>query len=176
VNPTRLIARVAWLLPIFFFGLSIHQTKVAYDLNVTAEQGTDATAEVLNVHQENRVDVTYDYISLRVPLPDGGTLTKETMALPHSIVPAINDRETLQVRVLPGAAREVVLTERIAETRIVDTQRRIAMMNAAIALGAFLLFGAGVWFWNRSLTRDGDPAERGVAEPDPAHPARQVVR
>jgi hypothetical protein len=170
------MARVAWILPIFFVGLSLHQTKVTYDLNVTAQNGTPATAEVLNVHQENRVDVTYDYISVRVPLPDGGSLTKETLSLPHSIVPAINDRETLQVNVLPGAARDVVLTEAIRGVPIVSTQRRIAMMNAAISFGAFLLFGAGVWFWNRSLSRDGDPAARGIDAPDPEHPARQVVR
>jgi hypothetical protein len=175
-NPSRIIARVAWILPLFFVGLSVHQTKVAYDLNDTEQNGTAATAEVLTVHQENRVDVTYDYISVRVPLPDGGALTKETLSLPHSIVPAINDRETLSVKVLPGAAREVVITEKIAETPIVSTQWRIAVMNAAISFGAFLLFGAGVWFWNRSLSRDGDPAARGVDAPDPEHPARQVVR
>jgi len=45
-----------------------------------------------------------------------------------------------------------------------------------MSFGAALLFGIVIWFWNRSLRRDGDPAERGLTEADPNHPARQVVR
>lgn len=167
---------MAWILPVFFLCLTAHQANVASDLNVTRTQGTSATAEVLEVHKENRVDVTYDYVSLRVPLPDGGTLTREKLSLPHSIVPAIQDRATLDVKVLPGADREIVVTETIGPTPIVDTQLRIALMNAAIAFGAALIFGLGVFFWNRTLRTDGDPAERGVTEPDPEHPARVVYR
>jgi high-affinity Fe2+/Pb2+ permease len=70
----------------------------------------------------------------------------------------------------PGASQEVVITS------IVNTQWRIAAMNAAIALVAALLFGGGVWYWNRSLAEEGDPAQRGVDQPDPNHPARKVVR
>ena len=170
------MARLAWVLPVFFVALSLHQGKVAYDLNDTKTSGTEAEAEVLETKVSRRVDVTFDYLSLRVPLPDGGTLTKEKMALPHSLAPALQDKKTLKVRVQPGAAREVVITETIGPTRVVDTQARIATMNAAISLGAALLFGLGIFFWNRNLTSSGDPAERGVSEPDPEHPARQVLR
>jgi hypothetical protein len=45
-----------------------------------------------------------------------------------------------------------------------------------MSFGAALLFGIAIWFWNRSLRRGGDPAERGVTEPDPDHPARKIVR
>ncbi len=173
---TRWIARIAWLLPLLFFGLSLQQGKVAYDLHATKTQGAAATAEVLEVHKDNRTDVTYDYISLRVPLPDGSTLTREKMSLPHGIVPVLLDKETLRVRVDPGASRQVAITEAIESTPIVDTQMRIAGMNGLMSLGAALLFGFAIWFWNRSLRREGDPAERGVTEPDPDHPARQAVR
>ena len=186
MSPTRITSRLAWILPVFFFLLSGHQLKVAYDLDATRSAGTPAEAEVLTVHLERRVDVTYDYISLRIPLPDGGTLTKEKLTLPHSLVPALKDRETLQVRVRPGAARDAPrphardgprrATERRGGMPVVDTQWRIAAMNAAISLGAALIFGIGVFFWNRTLRESGDPAERGVSSPDPDHPARQVVR
>lgn len=172
----RLAARSAWALPVLLVLLCGHQVKVAVDLTSTRTNGTAATAEVLDVHLERRVDVTYDYISLRVPLSDGGTLTKEKLALPHSLVPALQEKETVAVRVQPGAAREVVVTEAIGSTTVVDTQRRIAMMNAAISFAAALLFGIGIFYWNRVLGTTGDPAERGVTEPDPDHPARQVVR
>ncbi|PEN14100.1 hypothetical protein CRI94_08130 [Longibacter salinarum] len=167
---TRLVARGAWIVPLFFFVIALHQSKTAVDLQATLERGTPATAEVLEVHEENRVDVTYDWISIRVPLDDGRVITKEELALPHSLIPLVADKETIDVRVNPGANQEVVITS------IVNTQWRIAAMNAGIAFVAALLFGGGVWYWNRSLKEEGDPAERGVEEPDPDHPARQVAR
>ena len=170
------VAQAAWLVPVLFFGLSLHQAKVTYDLHSTKVSGVDATAEVLEMKKGNRSDVTYDYASLRVTLPDGGTLTRERLSLPHGLVPPLLDRETLQVRVRQGASIPIVITETIGPTPVVDTQMRIAGINGLMSLGAALLFGIGVWFWNRSLRRDGDPADRGVTEPDPDHPARQVVR
>lgn len=173
---TRRIAQGAWLLPLLFLGLAVHQGKVAYDLHTTKTQGTAATAEVLEVHEDARSDVTYDYVSLRVSLPDGTTLTRERMSLPHGLVPPLQGRETLDVRVDPGGPRGIVVTEQVESAPIVDTQIRIAGINALMSFGAALLFGLGIWVWNRSLRREGDPAERGVTEPDPDHPARQVVR
>lgn len=170
------IAQFAWIVPLFFLGISVHQGKVAYDLHVTKTQGSEATAQVKKVHVSRRVQVTYDYVSIRVPMPDGSTLTRERLSLPHGVVPALQNKETLAVRVLPGASRSVVVTEAIGPTPVVDTQMRIAGINALMALGAALLFGACVFYWNRSLRRDGDPADRGLAEPDPDHPASQVVR
>jgi hypothetical protein len=103
-------------------------------------------------------------------------LTRERLSLPHGIVPALKEKETLQVRVAQGGSRSIVVTEPIKATPVVDTQIRIAGINGLMSLGAALLFGIAIWFWNRSLRREGDPAERGVTEPDPDHPARQVVR
>lgn len=173
---SRLVAQIAWLVPLLFLGLSLHQGKVAYDLRTTKTHGTDATAEVLEVHKDNRTDVTYDYVSIRVPLADGTVLTREKMSLPHGLVPILRTEETLPVRVAGSGARGVVIMEPIQSTPVVDTQIRIAGINALMSLGAALLFGLGVWFWNRSLRRSGDPAGRGVTEPDPEHPASRVVR
>lgn len=172
----RRVAQFAWILPLFFVGLSLHQGKVAYDLSQTKAQGTPATADVQEVHVDNRTDVTYDYISLRVELPDGSVLSREQMSLPHGLVPVLEGKETLEVRVRPGGAREIAITERIESTPVVDTQIRIAGLNGLMSFGAALLFGVGVWFWNRSLRRSGDPSDRGVNEPDPDHPARKVFR
>lgn len=172
----RRVAQIAWLAPLLLVGLSVHQGKVAYDLQETQTTGVSATADVLEVHRDDRKDVTYDYVSLRVQLPNGNTLTRRQMSLPHGLVPPLVDRETLQVRVQQEASIPIVITEKIGSTPVVETQSRIAGINALMSLGAALLFGVGVWYWNRSLRRDGDPADRGVDEPDPEHPARQVVR
>jgi hypothetical protein len=173
---TRWIARIAGLLPLLFLGLAVHQGKVAYDLHTTKTQGTAATAEVQEVKVSNRTQVTYDYVSIRVPMPDGSVLTRERLSLPHGIVPALKDRETLDLRVVPGGSRSIVVTEPIKATPVVDTQIRIAGINGLMSLGAAILFGVAIWYWNRSLRREGDPAKRGVTEPDPDHPARQTVR
>lgn len=169
-NVSHIVARVAWILPIFFAGLFVHQAQVAYHLHQTLTEGQPAEAQVLEVHRENRVDVTYDYVNLRVELPDGPVITKEKMSVPHSLIPMLEGQETAEVRVRPGASQEVVITE------IGPTQWRIAAMNAAMAFGAALVFGIGVFFWNRYLQREGEPSERGVTEEDPNHPARQITR
>lgn len=171
----RLVARLAWVLPLFFLGLTVHQAKVSFDIRETLNQGELATAEITEVHEENRVDVTFDWVSLRVPLQDGSVLVKEEMALPHSLVPLLKTeddepRESVEVRVDPGADQEVVILS------VASTQWRIAAMNSAIGGVAFLIFAVGVFYWNRSLKTDGDPAERGVSEPDPDHPARRIMR
>lgn len=172
----RWVARAAWLIPLLFLGLSVHQGKVAYDLHATKVAGEPATAEVLEIHKEDRTDVTYDYVSLRVNLADGSTFTRKKMSLPHGLVPPLMDEETLDVRVRRGSSIPIVITHEIGPTPVVDTQMRIAGINGLISFVAALLFVVGIWFWNRSLRREGDPAARGVTEPDPDHPARQVVR
>lgn len=170
------VAQIAWLVPILLFGLSVHQAKVTYDLHATKTDGITATADVLTIHKDNRKDVTYDYVSLRVALPDGETITRNKLSLPHGLIPPLMGREQLEVSVQKGASIPVVITDKIGPTPVVDTQMRIAGINGLMSLGAALLFGIGIWYWNRSLLRDGDPADRGVTEPDPDHPARQVVR
>lgn len=172
---SRRVAQLAWLLPLFFGGIALHQGWVVYDLERTKTQGVEATAEVQEVHVETRSDVTYDYVSLRIPMPDGSVLTRGRLSLPHGIVPALKGKDELAVRVVPERGA-LVVTERLGETPVVDTQIRIAGINGLMGLGAALLFGLGVFYWNRSLRREGDPAERGVTEPDPEHPAARVVR
>ncbi len=173
---TQRIAQAAWLLPLFFLGIALHQGTVVYDLYTTNANGTEATAEVQTIHIENRTQVTYDYVGLRIPMPDGTVLTRDRLSLPHGIVPALQGKETLSVRVGPGANPSIVVTEPIGPTPVVETQMRIAGINGLMSFGAALLFGLGIFYWNRSLKRDGDPADRGVTEPDPDHPARQRVR
>ncbi len=170
VKATHVVARLAWLAPLFLAFLVFNQTNVALDLRHTLRQGRPATAEVLEVHEENRVDVTYDYVSLRVALPGGQVIERDRLSLPHTLIPAMEGRETVGVHVLPGADQEVVITE------LADTQWRIAALNALMSGIAALLFGGGVFAWNRHLRRSGDPAHRSLDEGDEPHPAARHVR
>ncbi|RMH65942.1 MAG: DUF3592 domain-containing protein [Bacteroidetes bacterium] len=158
----RWISRLAWLVPALLLFLAVNQGRVALELRDTLQTGTPVTAEVLDLEVSNRVDVTLDYVSLRIPLPDGGELVREQMALPHSLAPRLEGREEVEVRVQPGAAQDVVITD------IAETQWRIAAMNAAMSLFGALLFGGAVFAWNRYLARQGDPGYRQVAEPGAA--------
>ena len=172
-KPIRVVARLMWALPLLLLVLAINQAKVARDIRHTLEAGVPATAEITNVQKENRVDVTYDYVDLRIVLEDGRVLTKETFSLPHSMFPLIENQETVEVRVLPGAAQEVVIASTGGpEARLIARpQWRLAAINAAISAIGFLIFAAGVFAWNRYLGRRGDPAEKRV-EASEVEPAR----
>ena len=153
VSSTRVIARLLWVFPALLLLLALHQWNAAQDLRATLENGQPATAQITAFESSGRVDVSYDWVSLRVTLPDGQVLEQEQLSFPHSFVPLIEGKETIDVRVLPGADQEIVIAP------IGRAQWRLAAINAAISLLGFLMAAAGVFAWNRYLRRRGDPAE-----------------
>ena len=165
---TRWLTRAAWAIPILLVGLSAHQVWTGLALRETLQQGTPAQAEITDVFSSGRAEIKYDYVSLRVPMDDGTVITRERMSLPHTLIGVVEDRETIDVRVQPGATQEIVITE------VANTQWRIAIINAAMSLVLGLVVGVGLAWWSRTLRAEGDPSTRGVDTPDPEHPARQV--
>lgn len=159
----RKVAQAAWFFPTLLFLLSIHQAKVARDLDATLTNGTHAIAEVTDYQKSERADVTYDYVSLRIPMPDGTVMQRDKVSLPHTLVPRLEGQETLEVRVLAGAAQEVVITS------IGATQTRIAVLNGVMSFGAFMMVLIGVYAWNRSLRKPEDEA------PTPLTPVAQTA-
>ena len=151
------IARILWIIPALLFFLAVNQAKVAVDLRSTWERGTPAMAEVTTFENSNRADVTYGFVSLRVPLEDGCVLTKEKMSLPHSLLPRLQGREALKVRVRVGAAQEIVID------RIMPAHWLIAASQVGISLLGAALFLAGLYWWNAYLRKHGDPAISGAA-------------
>jgi hypothetical protein len=154
----HVVARALWVFPTLLFLLMVHQAKVAYNLQTTLQNGELAMAEVTDFHQEDRVDVTYDYVRLRVRLGDGRQFEREKLSLPHSLIQRLEGVDQLEVRVLPGASQEVVITS------VGATQSRIAAINAAMCLVGFLLLGFAVYRWNTYLARQGDPADRAYGQ------------
>lgn len=147
MDATRLIARLLWIVPAVLLFLTFNQVKVAYDLRQTWEQGTPATAEVLAYDNANRVDVTYGYVSLRVPLPDGRVMDKDRLSLPPTILPRLEGETELAVHVRPGAAQELVID------KLMPAHWLIAAGQAGMSFFGFLLFGGFVLWWNRYLQR-----------------------
>jgi hypothetical protein len=79
------------------------------------------------------------------------------MSLPHTLVPVIQGRDELPVRVRPGSRQEIVIEE------IGSMHWKLALMNMGMSLFGFVLLAAGVFSWNRYLDRQGDPGHRTVA-------------
>ncbi len=142
-----------WVIPASLLFLAINQARVAVDIRHTLEQGADAVAEVIEFRINERVDIPFGYISLRVDLEGGASLVKEKMALPYTLLPQVRYLDSVDVRVLPGASQPIVIAE------IASTQWKMAGLQSLICLVGFLMAGAGVFFWNRMLYQKGDPAE-----------------
>ena len=150
----NVIARLLWIVPAALLFLTLNQAKVASDLRYTLTNGIEAVAEVLEVRVNERVDVPFGYVSLRVPLADGGEIVQEKMALPYTLLPAVRHAETLDVRIFPEADQQIVIAD------IAQTQWKIAAIQALMSLVAMLIAAAGVYAWNRLLKKKGDPALR----------------
>ncbi len=146
----RTVARILWVVPLLLLLLSLDQAKVAYDLHATWRQGERATAEVIEWERSNRADVTYGYVSLRVPLGDNRVLVKDKMSLPYSLLPKLEGATTLDVHVRQGAPQEVVID------RIMPAHWLIAASQVGISLIGAALFFAGVYWWNAHLRSQSD--------------------
>ena len=145
---SQLIARVAWVIPALLLSLAIHQVSTAVNLGRTLDEGEQAMAQVTRYDRSDRKDVTHVELDLLVKLADGSSLVRNRMALPYSIGHRV-EAESLAVTVLPGSGQEVVINQ------IGRTQVRIAWSNAAMSFIAFLMGFAGVFSWNRWLSRKG---------------------
>ena len=176
-SSTRWAARALWLAPAFLVFICAQQVWAAYTLSQTLRKGTPAVAEVTELHQENRVDVTYDYMNLRVQMPDGTTIRKRRMSVPHTLAPLLEDKRKLAVFVRPGAAQEVVIREKGPQGQPLGaTQQRLAVVNAAMSGVGALIFGFGVFWWNRYLRRKGDPAAEPAGQREEDYSASKHVR
>jgi len=145
-SSSRLLARIAWIVPLVLFFFVGYFAKVTVDLGHTARDGISVVAQVTRYDRSDRKDVTHAELDLNIPLPDGSTLVREKLSLPYSIAHRV-EKDTLHVRVLIGSSQEVVISS------IVGTQRRIALSNAAMSFIAMLMAFVAVFTWNRSLKK-----------------------
>ncbi len=143
----QILARVAWIVPAMLVGLCINQAKVAADLRTTLAEGLAATATVTEYERVDRADVTYGYVNLAVPLPDGSVLSREKMSLPYSLIQEIEGRDSLQVHVLPDGSQTVVID------MVAETQWKIAAIQSGVSLIAALMALAAVVGWNRGIRK-----------------------
>lgn len=128
------VLRLFWLIPVVLAYLAANQAKVAWDLNKTWQDGESARAHLVAYERSNRADVTYGYVSLVATLADGTRIEEEKLSLPHSLLPRLEGIDSVEVRVRPGAAQEVVIAS------IMPAHLWIALSNAGMSLAGVLLF------------------------------------
>lgn len=148
-----IVSRFLWIVPAILLFLCINQAKVAVDIKHTLENGAESIANVLELRVNDRVDIPFGYVSLQVPLEDGTDLVQEKMSLPYTLIPHVQNKETLDVHVLVGASQQIVISQ------IASTQWKMAAMQSAMCLVGFIMAAVGVFLWNRLLRKKGDPAE-----------------
>jgi len=148
------IARVLWLAPGLLFALGLYLGWSAYRMHRTWQEGMPAVAEITELEISQRVDVTYDYVNLRIRLPDGRVLERNRLSLPHTLAPLLRGRDSVEVRLRPENPEDVVIVE------LARAQWRMALIQAIMSLLGGVLFAVGVAWWNRLLRRQGDPAWR----------------
>lgn len=149
----KTIARIVWIFPLLMVFLTVDQAKVAYDLHQTWEHGTPAIAEVTDYERSNRVDVTLDYVGLRVPLEDGGVLDQPRMSLPHSLAPRLEDQATVAVHVRPGAPQEIVIDQ------LMPAHALIAAGQSGMAFFTALMLAGGFYWWNRNIRQQEEAVQ-----------------
>lgn len=140
------LARWAWILPAVLLALTLHQAYTAVQLRKTLDEGIVTWAEVTRYERTDRKDITNVVLDLIVHMPDGSEFTRLDLTLPYSIGHRVQ-ADTLQVRVLRGAAQEVVIQE------IGDTHVRIAWSNFGMSLIAFFMVFTGILAWNKVMQR-----------------------
>ena len=147
--PTRiLIARLLWIFPVILLFLTAYLAKAAVDIKKTLDEGELVRAEVLELYKTDRVDVTYGFARLRVPLE--GRFVDRKLSMPTSFIEQLQGSDSLDVRVRPGHDQEIVIVE------VARPQWRMAAINASISLLGFILLSIAILSWNRYLRRRGD--------------------
>lgn len=148
------IARLLWVAPGLLFALALYLGWAAYQMYRTWQEGIPAVAEITALEISGRVDVTYDYVNLRIRMPDGRVVERKQLSLPHTLAPLLRGRDSVAVRVWPDHPERVVIEE------LARPQWRMALIQAVMSLVGGVLFAVGVAWWNRLLRRQGDPAWR----------------
>lgn len=147
------MARLLWLAPLLLLFIGIYLSRAALEQRTTWQEGQPAQADVLEVEVSNRVDVTLDYVSLKVDMPDGSVLVKEKMSMPSTLMRRLEDARTLDVHVRPGSSQEVIID------KLMPAQWLITAGNAGMSLLGALLLSIGVFAWNRYLKRRASAPE-----------------
>ncbi len=161
-----LVARLMWLAPLLLLVGGLLLLRTPLQLARTLREGQHAVARVVHFQTTNRTEVSYDALTLRVPVAGQDSLTA-VVPVPHGIAPIVGEETELPVRVLPGAAYPVVIESAVVPTNqgpvsmnIGGTQVWIAGISSAMSLLGALLLSIIIFAWNRYLARHGDPGEQ----------------
>lgn len=154
-NP--LVARALWALPLLLLLIAGHLLWDGQAQRRAAERGVRVEAEVLGVLTRERSEITRGELQLRYTPPGATAPVERSLEMPLTFLKNIEARglETVTLRVEPGDSQ--VFVEELGRP-----QWLLTFMNAAMAFIGALGIGVLVFYWNRLLAREGDPADRAV--------------
>ncbi|MEX0594005.1 MAG: hypothetical protein WD115_04460 [Balneolaceae bacterium] len=121
---TTTLARLVWLLPIYFVAMHGYQWLTYNGIHTTWEQGESYMARVLDFDVKQIAAQTSGYIVLQFDTPDG--VVEEQLSLSVQMAQVLTESELIPVRYLPDSFRPIVLTATY------DLQRNVIRVNLAI--------------------------------------------
>ncbi|MEL7169874.1 MAG: hypothetical protein AAGN64_11060 [Bacteroidota bacterium] len=149
----RLFARALWVLPLLLLTICVSLVRAGMEQLEVLREGTTVSAEVVEVFTRERAEITYGELRLVATPPEATQPESLAVELPLTFLKDVEarDPETMDI-VMTAGSEQVVLVPYQRQ------QVQLTFINAAMALVGFLGLAPMVFFWNRTLAREGDPA------------------
>lgn len=127
------LARLVWLLPIYFLAMHTYQWLIYNGSKTTWEDGESYMAEVIDFDVKQIAAQTSGYIVLRFETPDG--VIEDRLSLSVQMAQVLTASELIPVRYNPDSFRPIVLTGTY------ELQRKVIRVNLAITVIGLLATG-----------------------------------
>ncbi|MGM0506272.1 MAG: hypothetical protein ACQER4_03670 [Bacteroidota bacterium] len=123
---TTTLARLVWLLPLYFLLMLGYQWLTYNGIHSTWEEGESYMARVLDFDVKQIAAQTSGYVVLSFDTPDGPV--EERLSLSVQMAQVLTESELVPVRYRPDSFRPIVLTSTY------DLQRNVIRVNLAISV------------------------------------------
>lgn len=128
---TTTLARLVWLLPLYFLLMFGYQLLTYNGIHNTWEEGESYMARVLDFDVKQIAAQTSGYIVLNFETPEGEV--EERLSLSVQMAQVLTESERVPVRYRPDSFRPIVLTGTY------DLQRNVIRVNLAISVIGLLV-------------------------------------
>lgn len=121
---TTTLARLIWLLPLYFLAMHGYQWLTYNGIATTWDQGESYQADVMDFDVKQIAAQTSGYVVLRFDTPNGEV--QERLSLSVQMAQVLTESEKIPVRYRPDSFRPIVLVGTY------ELQRKVIRVNLAI--------------------------------------------